>query len=293
MKLFRYISLCILLLFGGSGYSQKLISSGNNLVKVGNNLLFSSFFLPSDLSNLFQWIDLGSGVTLNGSDVSAITDRSGNSHNIDQTTGSQQPLFIASDQNGKPSMQFDGVSESIISTEASSVWKFLHDSNDWTIYTVLKITDANPDNVQTIFNTNDAGSINVGIQIRYDDRSGSGKNDRIVTFISKGSAGNNIILDNSVDNVFTTQAYHILTSIYDFNNVPNWETLVDNVQASTANNANLPHSAADPTETLEIAKNSGGQFLKGSISEWFIYDRLLTAGENTQVINYINTKYDL
>ncbi len=39
MKLFKYISLCILLLFGGAGYSQNLVSNGTSIIKVGDNAL--------------------------------------------------------------------------------------------------------------------------------------------------------------------------------------------------------------------------------------------------------------
>lgn len=249
-------------------------------------------FLPSNLS-VFQWIDLNSGVTLNGNDVSAITDRSGNGHNMQQTTAGDQPLFIASDQNGHPSMQLDGVTEFMESTEAASVWKFLHDGSDFTIYMMLKITDINPDNAQTILQTNDGSSANIGVLIRYDDRSGSGFNNRITSFIAKAAPPNWVISDMGADNAFSTQVYHILTSIYDFNNAPNWETLVDNVQKSTDNNANLPPSAANPTSTLTIGRVAAGSFLKARVSEWFIYDRLLTSSENTLNINYLNTKYAL
>lgn len=44
--------------------------------------------------------------TLNVADVATLTDQSGNAHTLAQATGANQPLWVASGQNGKPCVRF-------------------------------------------------------------------------------------------------------------------------------------------------------------------------------------------
>ena len=59
--------------------------------------------------------DAAKGITLNGADVSLWADQSGNGNDVSQGTAADQPLWNASDAdfNGQPSIEGDGVSESI------------------------------------------------------------------------------------------------------------------------------------------------------------------------------------
>ena len=70
MKLFRYISLCILLLFGGVGYSQdQIISVGSDLLKSGNSLIALSYDVDAQV--FFNTIDARGG-NLTGIEKKAI-----------------------------------------------------------------------------------------------------------------------------------------------------------------------------------------------------------------------------
>lgn len=51
------------------------------------------------------------GITLNGSNVSAWADQSGQGHNVTQGTASLQPLFIPNAKNGQPGVRCDGVDD--------------------------------------------------------------------------------------------------------------------------------------------------------------------------------------
>jgi len=53
-------------------------------------------WLPSDESTLVAWYKNKTGITLNGSDVSAWADSSSNSHDMVQATASEQPAYDAS-----------------------------------------------------------------------------------------------------------------------------------------------------------------------------------------------------
>lgn len=67
-------------------------------------------FLPTDLANLVLWLRSDLGVTLNGADVSAWADQSGEGNDAAQGTASDQPTYNASDAafNGHPTVPFSG-----------------------------------------------------------------------------------------------------------------------------------------------------------------------------------------
>lgn len=68
-------------------------------------------------ASLLQWVRADLGVTLNGSDVSAWADQSGNGHDYAQGTASAQPAFqAAGGPNSQPCIEFDGVDELLVNT---------------------------------------------------------------------------------------------------------------------------------------------------------------------------------
>lgn len=69
----------------------------------------SGGFSPQDLAGLILDLDADKGITLNGGDVSAWADQSGEGNDISQGTEADQPLFVASWRNGRASLSFDGV----------------------------------------------------------------------------------------------------------------------------------------------------------------------------------------
>ena len=268
----------------GTATTKKVISA------VANFNITPAAFLPSDLDALFQWIDLGSGVTLNGSDVSAITDRSGNGHNIEQTTPADQPLFVASAQNSLPGMEFDGVSEFMNSTEAASVWTLLHSGSDYGIFCVFKTTDANPDTSFNIFSTSSDATTERGIGVIYDDRLASARNDMIRYRIYNGNFGVPLIAAEANDS-FPANAYQVMGLEYDDTNTPNGEILLDNVSQATDNKAGSP-SANVPAATLQVGRRANGtSFAKITVLEWIICNTVTSAADKTKIQNYFDTKY--
>jgi hypothetical protein len=55
----------------------------------------SSFFAPTDINGVVLWLRSDVGITLNGSNVSAWADQSGQGNNAAQTTAANQPPFNA------------------------------------------------------------------------------------------------------------------------------------------------------------------------------------------------------
>lgn len=64
---------------------------------------------PDEFANLWGWWQADAGITKDGSDlVSNWADQSGNGRDLVQATGANQPTWIDAQQNGLPSIDFDG-----------------------------------------------------------------------------------------------------------------------------------------------------------------------------------------
>ena len=70
-----------------------------------------SVWTPASLgADLALWLDAEdtASITLNGSTVSQWDDKSGNNFNFANATASEQPAYLATGLNGKPSLRTDG-----------------------------------------------------------------------------------------------------------------------------------------------------------------------------------------
>lgn len=67
-------------------------------------------FNPRSISGLLAWYDAAdaSSVTLNGSNISQIADKSGNNRNATQSTAASQPAYVTNVRNGRSVCRFNG-----------------------------------------------------------------------------------------------------------------------------------------------------------------------------------------
>ena len=93
-------------------------------------------FSPKSIAGLAGWWDVSSGVTLNGSTISVIPDRSGNGRNFTQPAGATiQPTYVAAGQNGLATASFDGTRWMSVPS-STSAFAFAHQATGATIYIV-------------------------------------------------------------------------------------------------------------------------------------------------------------
>ena len=67
------------------------------------------------------WLEADTGITLNGSNVSAWADQSGSGADAAQTVAANQPLLMANSINGLPAVSFDGVDDFMTFTLSNEV----------------------------------------------------------------------------------------------------------------------------------------------------------------------------
>lgn len=93
-----------------------------NFLQWSNPSINRVTFLPTDISNIEFWYDASDTSTITkASDlVSAWNDKSGQGNNLAQATGTNQPLWVDSVQNGKPVIKFDGVDNFMTGTTVAT-----------------------------------------------------------------------------------------------------------------------------------------------------------------------------
>lgn len=76
----------------------------------------ASGFNPKSIAGLFAWYDASdsASITLNGSNISQINDKSGNGRNLTQSTATLQPARLASGINGRAVIAPDGTDDRLL-----------------------------------------------------------------------------------------------------------------------------------------------------------------------------------
>lgn len=123
----------------GTGLQHTVIINGSNVFAIAGLL---SLWTPEELANLSIWLDGAdaSTITLNGSNVSQWDDKSGNDNHFAQSNTSYQPLYVPTNINGKPSIEFSNIDylksiASINTTQPFTIYNVLYPKdNSYPVY---------------------------------------------------------------------------------------------------------------------------------------------------------------
>lgn len=223
------------------------------------------------------------GFTTDANGNIVLVDQSGNVNNASTIAGSPSIGTL----NGVPAVQYDSTNEALQAQSAPGVGP----QEAWTYFAVLRpesftngaLTDANGSyfvdrNPQTA-GGNPLASLkavggNYGVQVRYDDGSGL------------GGPTSSIPID-------TSGAVQIVTWKRNYDGAPGggdqFELYVDNVLAGTSPDSGGNMSLDAPTLGRHGTIANGGY--TGLQGDFLIYDRALTADEQTAVYDHLAAKY--
>lgn len=114
--------------FGDGAAEFRLGSDAVEEVRHGIEPVFGSPL--SSVSGIYAWYDFSdaSTITLNGSTISQIKDKSGNGLHLTQATAANQPTLTANAMNGRSAATFTG--NQYIMASTANDWKFLHYGTD-------------------------------------------------------------------------------------------------------------------------------------------------------------------
>jgi hypothetical protein len=214
--------------------------------------------------------------------IDTLNAQSGTSFDATQSTDANKPTFKTNIMNGYPVARFDG-NDWLIAGSASD-WKFMHDGTDVSIFVIFATTSDNPGALMMFLDTSGTSSANIGSAFWIDDNNGE---NRIRYQIAKGVSGNPIVDFHSGDYGFASESEMTLGSaIYDNGAAGNDAKIYSSgAFTNSTDTINLPHSAADPTNTLYIGALSTTQGfpLTGDIAEILIYSGALDETDRVYV----------
>jgi hypothetical protein len=233
----------------------------------------------SSISGLSLWLKADAGVTIGGGNVNTWADQSSNGNNA---TGpaTKKPTFVSNGINGKPTMSFNGTTQLFQINDSNSL-----DVTNCSIYIVLQRNGNGTGNEVTFMkNASDNAENAVYWQTA---RLNGGNSNFAVNSISYPDRNTNVYLGDGLP--------RIMSFSYDGSGGPtNLNIYVNGIKTAYYNypTANINTS----TGTLQIGGynasfDNAGEYFNGYISEFIIFNRVLTDDENLSVTNYLNSKY--
>ena len=227
--------------------------NGQNIV---TNLGKFQVFEPTDIADLKIWYNAENVVT-SGTNITQLTDLSGNNIHAIQNTASLQPTLINNAINGRPAVKFfdDQLNTSTFSSSYRSEFFMLKRNGDpnGSYHNILLHPNSPFNQIYVFPNNNLFGSYIIG----------SAVNTNTLFDLSKF-----IVISRSIDPSFVR--FRKNAQITSTNSISPIGTLNDNLMIGGFNN---------------------GQFFNGEMPEYLFYNRVLTANEQGLVEKYIMDKY--
>jgi len=240
------------------------------------NMQFFSFTgtqtAPGGVSGATSWFKADAGVTLNGSNVSALANQSDNTNltQLTQPTAIRQPAFTANSWNFNPGITYDGSSDILENTFPS----------------MLNVLNATNNEVFGAVSVTGGASAKVYFQVS-----------------DNGLNANRLSLESNIAHFPVNTSVIANTGLSQTSNLPsiiNFATGSGNM--SYAINGNTPVSTAfsgsitagaTPRYMLGAYNGAGSysHFIAGNINEVTTYDRTLTTAERQRVQSYLGLKY--
>lgn len=233
-------------------------------------------FRPTDIDGCLAWIDFtdSSTVTLNGSTISQVTDKSGNGETFVQASSGSQPTLVENVINGLSVASFDGVDDYMTSQSTLSM-------SDFTVYAVWK-SNTTTDSM-LLYELSADNNSNDGFYLNLDD----GATIAVVkqhpsSVVSTYNDSNNWAHDNqwryTCHQFDDTHASHVLFD--------------RNQQIATSTSTGSDPGSGTMTDTFYLCSRGGSTlFVEGYVAELIIYDSKLDKRTKFKVEEYLRKKY--
>jgi hypothetical protein len=240
---------------GSTGRTANLYINGLSVI---DWVLTTVAFSPAIISGCKVWLTADAGITKDGSDnVSAWADQSGVGNNATQATGANQPKWIDNVLNGKPVLRFDGSNDRI---------RIANSVDYATIFVVAKYSGG------ATFN-------------QYPGIISPSSSSPSPQYFFIGANGSASFYNGTSSALFQTKIYVNGTNTDSFSPLSSFKVvygLSNSGSAATRSNVDVGNNA-----------NDGSSFWNGDIAEVIAYDSVLGSTDLTNLMNYLNAKYNL
>jgi hypothetical protein len=231
------------------------------------------------------WIDFSdsSKVTLNGSTISQVDDKSASALNFTQAVALNQPSYESAVQNGLNVARFDGSNDRL--TRSTS--DLARNVGGLTIYAIRKWS-ASPTAARNIFSI----STNVA---------GNGRALLFGGFVSnKMGAGGRRLDANTFASIAAssnigTTSFDLDTAVFDYTNSDLYLYTKDVLEASTTTfqTTGSTSNTAATAAAIGSQPNGSGQYFEGDIGEVLVYHSAHDAATRQRVWDYLRTKWGI
>jgi len=231
--------------------------------------------IPQQISGLQLWLDAadastlfqsagGATATANNDPIGQWLDKSGNARHSTQTTGANKPLLAKASKNGLNTVFFDGSNDQLVNATQYDIG-----TNAFTMFAILQATSPG------------------GIAVWWEQRNVAGLHPRLALYYNPSGTNWNW--------------YHnaIGPTVAGANNT---YTIVKlqrtGTNCSMATNANSYTTVSQPSivatgdSFIGVGYNNT-QYWKGNVAEVLMYNSVLSAGNQTKIINYLNGKWGI
>lgn len=192
-------------------------------------------------------------------------------------------------------VQFDGNGwlEDLISTP---YWNNLHLGPNlaWTVTIVAKCGNtANPDAVLTLLRNNGGTTSNNGIQLRYDDRSGSGHSDGVGALCGSDNGAGTSLLNGTIEDAITANELGVLTFKFNHDIGTNgFEFLFNGVSQGYLDGLLIPKTTGDAFGPMALGGGLATQEFIGTIRTVIVQTGVYTT-ETSVLISQLKAKYGI
>lgn len=236
------------------------------------------------------WLDASDTTTITDSSgaVSEWRDKSGNGYAFTQATGGAQPTTGTTTQNGLNVLSFDGIDDYMISSAASSEWKFLHDGTEYLVGVVGQRSVAGVFSPFYSTQTAISGVNQIGSRMTFTVAN-------LLSTLAAGASG--AVVVNASPSIGTGTATRVVTVRLAPNAsiAANRATVqIDAAQPTTPNGSLGTSSTANPYDTLHLGVLAGvtSSTFNGFIAEIvFITGTAVTTANQQLLHNYLNRKW--
>jgi hypothetical protein len=229
------------------------------------------------------WLDAADNASFtfsSGTLVSQWADKSGNGYNFTQATATNQPTRSTT-QNSKSTVLF-AVNDVLVSTAASSVWKYLSDGTKATVFLVVKNTLTG---YNAIISTGDLDSSIVAFNAFTYNKT------TMYFDTTKGTSGQEIIATATI----TSDSWNVFSGYLDQTNATTGDKTKLYLNSGSANSSTGAYSpsTANPQSTLQLGQASTLYNLTGEIAEIITYKSLLSDSDRVNNVNYLKAKWGI
>jgi prepilin-type N-terminal cleavage/methylation domain-containing protein len=232
---------------------------------------------PLCISDLKLWLKSDSGVELNGSNVSAWADQSGNGNDAAQATPANQPLLVGDYQNGHAALEFNGIASYLVGTTIAGL-----STSSLSFFVVAAGESSTNSSGEMLFGVNDYTN---GLWInRY-------MGNQSFNVLQNSIFANALqTTNNSLPNAgWTTKLLEHTKNLNTFANVYINGAEINNVNGASNQTAGFTNA----NYYVGFNPFAFSDYFKGHIMEMIIYTKFLSETERVQIENYLNAKYNI